>query len=119
MERVIDNELLLEGEGLSAPCYTAIRRPAKRHYLSDASFDAVGGFCVESKVFWRYDLPQELTTELKRKTKLGEACTITVNLLELLGMIVTAWVMLELVGHRPDAAGDPILTRGDNIGTVP
>ena len=34
----IDHELLLEGEALSAPCYTAIKRPAKRHYLSDASF---------------------------------------------------------------------------------
>ena len=38
-----DNELLLEGEALSAPCYTAITRPAKRHYLSDASFEVVGG----------------------------------------------------------------------------
>ena len=43
-------ELLLEEEALSAPCYTAIRRPPKRHYLSDASFEAVGGFCVERKV---------------------------------------------------------------------
>ena len=38
----IDNELLLEGEALSAPCYTAIKRPAKRHYLSDTSC-GVGG----------------------------------------------------------------------------
>ena len=53
----IDHELLLEGEALSAPRYTAIKPPAKKHYLSDASFDAVGGFCVERKVFWRYDLP--------------------------------------------------------------
>lgn len=30
-------------------------------------------------------------------------------------MVVIAWVMLELVGHRPDAAGNPTLTRGDNI----
>ena len=62
----IDHELLLEGEALSVPCYTAIKRPPKRQYLSDASFEAVGGFCVERGVFWRYDLPKELTAELKR-----------------------------------------------------
>ena len=27
--------------------YTAINRHTKRHYLSDASFEAVAGFCVE------------------------------------------------------------------------
>ena len=35
-----DNELLLEGQAISAPCYTAMKRPAKRHYVSDASFEA-------------------------------------------------------------------------------
>ena len=67
------------------------------------------------KVLWRYDLPPGLTTELKRKADLRETSTITINLLELLGMVVTAWVMLELVGDRPDAEGDPILMRGDNL----
>ena len=43
----IDIELLLEGEALSAPCYTVMKRSAERHYLSDASFNAVDGFCVE------------------------------------------------------------------------
>ena len=81
----IDHELLLEGEALRAPCYTVIKRPAKRHYLSGASFDAVGGFCVEKKVFWRYDLPKELTAELKRKADCRETCTITINLLRRVG----------------------------------
>ena len=99
-------------------CYTAINRHTKRHYLSDAIVEAVAGFCVEKKVFWRYDLPTELTAELKRKTELQETCTITINLLELLGIVVYAWVMLELVGDRPDAAGDPILMRGDSMAAV-
>ena len=65
-----DNELLLEGESLSAPCYMAIKRPAKRHYLFDASFDAMGGFCVERKVFWRYDLPHDCRmTNLRTRKK--------------------------------------------------
>ena len=33
-------------------------------------------------------------------------------------MVVTALVMLELVGERPDMAGDPILMRGDNMAAV-
>ena len=77
-------------EAISAPCYTALLRPAKRPHLSDASFEAVGGYCVEEKVFWRYGLPPSLTAQLKRKAERRETCTITINLLELLGMVVTA-----------------------------
>ena len=77
----IDHELLLEGEALSAPCHTAIKRPAKGHYVSDASCEAVGGFCVERKAFRRYDLPKALTAELGRKVDCQEAYTITISLL--------------------------------------
>ena len=63
------------------------------------------------KVLWRYDLPPGLTTELKRKADLRETSTITINLLELLGMVVTAWVMLEVTGDRP-ASIDPTAMRG-------
>ena len=51
------HELLLEGKAPSVPRYTVIKRHAKRRYLSDESFEAVGGFCVENMVFLRYDLP--------------------------------------------------------------
>ena len=57
--------------------------------------------CRERNVYWRYDLPTELTTELKRKGNRRGICTITINLLELLGIVVTAWVMLELEVTRP------------------
>ena len=93
----IDHELLLEGGAISAPRYTTIKRPAKWHLLLDANRTAEGRFCVEKNVFWRYDLPKELTAELKTNADCRETCTITINLLELLGMVVTAWVMLELV----------------------
>ena len=86
--------------------------------MSDARFEAAGGFCVEKKVFWIHDLPTELTAELERKGDLRETCTITINLLELLGMVVSACVMLELVGDRSDAAGNPIQMRGDNMAAV-
>ena len=60
----------------------------------------------------------ELTAELKRKAGLQEIYTITINLLELLGMVVTSWVMLELVGDGPGAADDSFLMRGDNMAAV-
>ena len=47
----IDHKLLLVGEAVRAPCFTALKRPAKRHCLSDASFEAVGGYCVEKKIY--------------------------------------------------------------------
>ena len=79
----------------------------------------MGGFCVENKVLWIYDLPTELTAgRTEKNADHQETCTITINLLELLGMVVSAWVMLELVGDRPDAAGDPILMRSDNMAAV-
>ena len=59
-------------------------------------------------------MTKELTADLNRKADCQETWTITTNLLELLGIAVTAWVMLELVGDRPGLEGGPILMRGDN-----
>ena len=85
----INHKLSQIREAIRAPCYTALKRPAKRHDLSDASFEAVGGYCVEKKVFWRYGLPSALTAERKRKAERRDTFTFTINLLELLGMVVT------------------------------
>ena len=95
-----------------------MKRPAVRPYLSDASFEAMDGYCVERRVYWRYDLPQDFTGELKRKATLLETCTVTINLLEVLEMVVTAWVMLELGGDRSAFDGDPVLMRGGNVAAV-
>ena len=114
----IDHELLTVGESLSAPCFTAIKRPAKRYYPSDASFDAIGGFCRKLRICLRNDLPLALSAELYRKAARRETCSVTINLIELVGMVLTAWVMHELVGDHPDSKEDPILMRGDNFAAV-
>lgn len=114
----IEQGLLTAGESLSAPCFADVRREAKRVYLSDASFDAIGGFCEKLKVYWRYDLPLDFSAELKRKAACRETSSVTINLLELVGMVVTAWVMHDLVGDRPESKGDAILMRGDNVAAV-
>ena len=114
----IQHELVAAGESLSAPCFVQLARPPKRKYLSDASFDAIGGYCTELRTHWRYDLPLDFSAELKRKAACRETSSVTINLLELVGMVMTAWVMHELVGDRPEMKGDPILMRGDNFAAV-
>ena len=104
----IDHELLMAGESLSAPCFAATKRSAKRYYLSDdASFDAIGGFCRKLRIYWRYDLPLALSAKLKRKAACRETCSVTINLRELVGMVLTAWVMHELEGTAQNVRGTP------------
>ena len=105
----IDRELLTAGESLSAPCFAAI---------SGASFDAIGGFCRKLGIYWRYDLSLALAAELKRKAERRETYSVTINFHGLVGMVLTAWAMHELVGDRPESKGDPILMRGDNFAVV-
>ena len=45
--------------------------------------------------------------ELKRKAELRETCAVTINLLELVGMVVTAWGMLGLGWEGPCLKGIP------------
>ena len=82
----IDRELLTAGESLSAPCFAAIKRPAKIYYQSDASFDAIGGFCRKLRIYWKCDIPLAIPAELKLKAARRETCSVTINLLELVGM---------------------------------
>lgn len=95
-----------------------ILRLANRRYLSDVSYTAIGGFCPELKVFWRYDLPPALTKELKSNARFHKTCSITNNLLKLARMTVTAWIMQELVGGGPYEKCNHIIMRGANMPAV-
>ena len=87
--------------------------------MSDTSFSAVGGYCLELKIFWRYNLEARLTAELKRKAETREmGAAITINLIEFAGMFMTACVVQMIVGNRPQTAGDAVLLRGDNVSAM-
>lgn len=76
------------------PIFFHILRPPSRHYLSDASSDAIGGYYLElMKTFWRYTLNPLLSMELKQKAAANETTSITISALELVEMIITCWVM--------------------------
>ena len=111
----IDQQLVRKKKSLCAPIYDYIMRTRARRYYSDASFTALGGFCPELKVYWRYSLAEVLTLELKKQSVTKQAGSITINLLELIGMMMSAFVMQITENDRPEYAEDRILLRGDNV----
>ena len=100
--------LMSQGESLSAPFYTHVLRRPVRHYFSDASFDAIDGYCPELPVFWRYTMDPQLSSEVKR----SKNCDITINLLELCGMIITAFVVQILLADRPTSEAESVMMEG-------
>ena len=114
----IDEQLVRKEESLCAPIYDHIMRAPARRYYSDASFTAIGGFCPELKVYWRYSLAEALTLELKKQSVTKQADSITIDLLELIGMMMSAFVMQVTKNDRPEYAGDTVLLRGDNVSAV-
>ena len=99
--------------------YHLLERPSQRTLISDASKTAVGGFCLETGVYWRYDLDAGERSRFcgSSKSVAGEN-DISINVLELLGMVVSAWVLVSLCAERPAALGDCVLLRGDNEAAV-
>ena len=114
----IDQQLVRKGGSLCAPIYDHIMRVPARRYSSDASFTAIGGFCPELKVYWRYSCAEALTLELKKQSVTKQAGPITINLLELIGMMMSAFVMQMTENDRPAYAGDTVLLCGDNVSAV-
>ena len=79
------------GESLGASFYAHVQRTPSRRYYSDASFTAVGGFCPELQAYWRYDLNSHLTELLRNQIVTNGVNPITINLLELCCMVMTAY----------------------------
>ena len=78
----IDQQLVGDGQSLAATFFTHVESPPARRYYSDASFTAVGGFCPELRVYWRYELDINLSQPFKPQTVTSgqEAITIITSL---------------------------------------
>ena len=107
------------GGTLSAPMYHLLERPAQRTLFSDASKTAIWCFCLETGVYWRYDLSVEEQSRFcgSSRSVAGMDCS-SVNVLELLRMVVSARVLVFPCAERPSTTGDCVLLRGDNEATV-
>ena len=111
----VEEGLDARGGTLSAPMYHFLERPSQRTLFSDAPKTAVGGFCHETGVYWRYDIDAGERSRFcgSSKSVAGEN-DISINVLELLGMVVSAWVLVSPCAERPAASGVCVLWRSDN-----
>ena len=106
------------GERLTAPFFRFVKQEPSRHWFSDASYQAVGGYCLETGWWWRYELTEEERGRTVRsKTRRGYD-SLSINVLELFGMVWTAYVMIVIRKDLPDRVGEAVLMRGDNSSAV-
>ncbi|CAM9882263.1 unnamed protein product, partial [Choristocarpus tenellus] len=66
---------------------------------------------------WRYDFPENLKDIIRSVVK-GEGGSISINVLELLEMVMNAWILVMKVKGKAENKGDPVLLRGDNYSAV-
>ena len=89
-----------EGGGrLSAPLLSLYLQPHVRTLWSDASGEAMGGCCLESGCWWRYDFDDNVRSRVRPKV-FGRD-DLSINLLELLAMTVTAWAFTVQAATPP------------------
>ena len=68
-------------------------------YYSDASFTAVGGFFPELRVHWRFDMNPHLTQLLRNQIVNKGVDSVTINLLELCGVIIIGSWKHRVLGY--------------------
>ena len=85
---------------ITAPSFSFVKQVPSRTWFSDASLTAIGGLCMKTGVYWRFDLPEEVQ---RRTIKGGQVVTdlISIHLLEVMAMVMTAFVMVDMRGERP------------------
>ena len=76
----------------------------------------MGGYCLETGAWWRFDLDQNAKPWLSEHVKAHN--DLSINVLELLGMALTAWALVVGAGSRPRFGGENVLMLGDNMAAV-
>ena len=74
------------------------------------------GFCLESGRWWRIDFTEDIRARIRKRVCSRD--DMSVNLFQLLGMVVTAWALIVHAGARSEYPGQSILMRGDNMSAV-
>ena len=101
---------------LQAPLYSFCSQSYSRTLRSDASGNAMGGYCLESGAWWRVDFDEDVRNRLREKVEARD--DLSIIFLESLGMVVTAWAFIVLGAYTPQHARETILMRGDNMPAV-
>ena len=76
------------------------------------------GLLPKTKSILGIRLDHVLSRRLKNQPTTKGEDAITINLLELSGMVMTAYVTRAILHDGPDTQGDPLLLRGHNVAAV-
>ena len=87
----------------------------KRTWFSDASFGAVGVLFLEMGVYWRYSLSEEERKRAIRSRKGGNGNRLSINVLELMRMVMTTYVRIVIRRDRSTKEGDSLLVVGGKV----
>jgi len=101
---------------LESPLFACFLQPPTRVLVSDACGDAMGGFCLETGRWWRTDFTEDIRTRLRERVRQRD--DLSMNVFELLGMVMTAWALTVHAGECPECPGQSVLMRGDNMSAV-
>jgi len=101
---------------LEAPLHCCFLQPPSRILVSDASGHAMGGYCLESGKWWRIDFTPDEQARLRAHVRHRD--DLSINVFELLGMVITAWAFTVHDGERPEFVGQSVLMKGDNFSAV-
>ena len=103
----------------TAPLYRSYLQLTAFTLRSDVSGDSIGylfGPEVGSGVCWRFDFYNDVRARLREQVRGWN--DLSINVFELLGMVVTAWIFVTQLNVRPSYARETMLMRGDNMSAV-
>ena len=108
----------VRGERVTSPAFSFVEQLPTRRWFADASLQVVGGLCSVKRVYWRWELPGEVTKRTVKHNRKMAGDAISINLLEVVAAVMTAQVMIRGRGDRPEREGEAALIRTDNTSTV-
>lgn len=97
---------------LAMPVFLHVQRRALFECHSDASKWGAGGCSSSHRTCWRFEWPADIRARLND----GTPAAVSINELELAGMIINVWAVLIHAGHA--VPGESVAVRGDNSSAV-
>ena len=96
--------------------YSCHRQPPSRTPWSDASGDVMGGYFIKAGAWWRVGFNENVRNRLPERVRGSDG--LSINAIELLGMVVTALAFIAIGENIPHCAGGAILMRGGSMSVV-
>ena len=117
---LVDGGLGSPSRLLTAPLVCFFDQPYSCLLWSDASGDAMGGYFLHAEfrsgVWWRFDFSPEVRERFRQQAQGRD--DLSINMLELLAMVVGAWVFIVQSEMRLEYARNSIRMMGDNSSSV-